>query len=128
MASRHHAQRENESGLPPLTHAILLAQHASIATGRSAGLPYCGNRARCQPGVRAAQPAQRDLRNRSHFISAPSISGVEQRTEFGQNTCGEFHIRRYNAVWNKLQVLCSRGPAGRSSRRLTTVPTPWCSW
>eukprot|EP01043_Picozoa_sp_COSAG02_P007327 COSAG02_NODE_217_length_28595_cov_19.642371_29_plen_71_part_00 len=59
MASRHHAQRENEPALPPLTHAILLAQHANIAAGRSAGLPYSGNRARCQPAVRAAQPAQR---------------------------------------------------------------------
>ena len=76
MASRHHAQRENESALAYLTHAILLAQHANIAAGRSAGLPYPGNRARCQPAVRAAQPAQRvaSLRAARNRSLSPGIN------------------------------------------------------
>ena len=59
MAARHHAQRENGFALPPLTHAILLAQHANSAPGRSELPPKFCNRACYHPAVRATLPAQR---------------------------------------------------------------------
>ena len=59
MAARHHAQRENGFALPPLTHAILLAQHANTAPGRSELPPKFCNTACYHCAVRAALPAQR---------------------------------------------------------------------